>query len=427
MKRQATNVIDSRGNAETDARFLKNIICGTLIAAGIGAAAVYSSAASANGYLNCLSEYEDGIRPTTEDLDWMTQWVSQADARGNRDPEPHWGVFYCLKGADLSDMDLSNGSFAQFAQQARLDGADLTGTNLAGADLRNAVLDDINIDWKTDFSGANLAGAYVRGRFNTIDYLVNVENTNFTGANLRDVRFSSAAQGAVFAHADLTQTQFRKAKLQEVDFSGAAMRGANFQQSDLSGADLRYADLDYARFEEVDLTGADLTGAYFGKAEFTDVVWNDTTCPDGSSSNADDGDNYSCANNTTVEWRQTRSDEIWIAQNINSFLDALRNPDANKEALGRMGSFAKEGKGIDEQIAFVAERGGLTNMRVESVAWGRDPANYSPGAYAQFVVVCDYKTSDEECRQRITYKLRIWDNYEKYGDNYLIHKYETKI
>jgi uncharacterized protein YjbI with pentapeptide repeats len=388
---------------------------------------------AAQGYLDCTSKFKDGSKPTAEDLDWMMQSVREADARGQRDPDQRWGVFYCLKGADLRNADLSEESFARFAQQARLDGADLSGTNLAGADLRNAVLYPITVDERTDFSGANLAGSYLQGSDSSEHTFYRVEHANFTGANLRYFRFRHKTQGVKFADADLTRTQFFRVNLRSVDFSGAAMRGTYILQSDLTGADLRHADLDFAHLKEVDMSGADLTGAYFGKAEFVNVVWNNTTCPDGSSSDADDGDNYSCASNTAVVWKQTKPDEIRASQTINYYLNALRDPDANQQVLNRPITngmiIDSKGTGITEQVAFIKERGGMTDFSVESVAWARDPENYRPGVYFQYVIGCEYIASDEDCLQRITFKLETIGSrsYRNYWDDFLLAKYETQI
>lgn len=57
---------------------------------------------------------------------------------------------------------------------------------------------------------------------------------------------------------------------------------ADMHNCDLTGADLSYADLSSAV-----LSGAILTGA----------VWLNTTCPDSSNSNDDDGDGFTCLNN----------------------------------------------------------------------------------------------------------------------------------
>lgn len=56
---------------------------------------------------------------------------------------------------------------------------------------------------------------------------------------------------------------------------------ANLRGADLSGASLRNVDLTGA-----DLTAADLTGADVAGAVLEGVVWGDTTCPDGTNSDA---------------------------------------------------------------------------------------------------------------------------------------------
>jgi hypothetical protein len=60
----------------------------------------------------------------------------------------------------------------------------------------------------------------------------------------------------------------------------------NLEGAKLVDADLRDADLMNAKLDHADLTGADLTGANLDKASTVDVVWKNTTCPDGKNSDA---------------------------------------------------------------------------------------------------------------------------------------------
>jgi hypothetical protein len=93
-----------------------------------------------------------------------------------------------------------------------------------------------------------------------------------------------AAVGIVaFAWAANPSTSPPSASLRQADLSGA----------DLSGVNLRGADLTGATLEGADLTGADLQGADLTDADIDDVVWSNTTCPDGVSSNDAGG---SCEN-----------------------------------------------------------------------------------------------------------------------------------
>lgn len=63
--------------------------------------------------------------------------------------------------------------------------------------------------------------------------------------------------------------------------AAADLSGAKLVQANLSGADLSMVTLDGA-----DLTGADLSGARLDGASLKGVTWSDTTCPDGTNSNA---------------------------------------------------------------------------------------------------------------------------------------------
>jgi uncharacterized protein YjbI with pentapeptide repeats len=66
------------------------------------------------------------------------------------------------------------------------------------------------------------------------------------------------------------------------------LTGANLSDADLTGADLTGADLTGA-----DLTGADLTGSY----GLDTIIWDNTTCPDGSNSNDPGDDAETCLDN----------------------------------------------------------------------------------------------------------------------------------
>ena len=87
---------------------------------------------------------------------------------------------------------------------------------------------------------------------------------------------------------DLAQWQ-QTAEDNRADLSYAYLSNAYLYGADLSGADLSYADLRGADLSYADLSYADLI-----LADLSDVVWYDTTCPDGTNSD-DNGD--TCENN----------------------------------------------------------------------------------------------------------------------------------
>src|SRR5680860_386360 len=66
----------------------------------------------------------------------------------------------------------------------------------------------------------------------------------------------------------------------------------NLVNCNLSGVDLRVADLTGA-----DLANADLTGVYMDGAYLFTTVWGNTTCPDGTNSDDDDRDGFTCEGN----------------------------------------------------------------------------------------------------------------------------------
>ena len=102
-----------------------------------------------------------------------------------------------------------------------LRGANLSGVNLCGANLRYADLRGANL------SGVNLSGANLR--------YADLSGANLSGANLR--------------YADLSGANLRRANLRSVNLSGANLRSANLSDADLSDADLRYADLRLCRLK----------------------------------------------------------------------------------------------------------------------------------------------------------------------------------
>jgi hypothetical protein len=88
--------------------------------------------------------------------------------------------------------------------------------------------------------------------------------------------------GRAFQGCDLSGLNLANAGLQ-----GADLQGANLQNADLAGADLAAADLTGANLQNADLAGADLTGAIAKGANLNGALWSGTTCPDGTSSDAD--------------------------------------------------------------------------------------------------------------------------------------------
>jgi hypothetical protein len=133
-----------------------------------------------------------------------------------------------------------------------------------GVDLQYCHLEDANLN------SADLAGA-------------NLDNARLTSAMLNDADLNSAT----LEHANLTQTSLEGASMTDADLTSAYLGKA-----DLNGADLTDATLNGANFSLTNLVNANLTGSDMSEANshtLGDIVWGNTTCPDGTNSN-NDGD-----------------------------------------------------------------------------------------------------------------------------------------
>jgi uncharacterized protein YjbI with pentapeptide repeats len=219
---------------------------------------------------------------------------------------PNLVPFADLVNCDLSGMDMEG---------INIWSADLSGANISDANLSDALLEGV------DFTGANAIGAI----FDEADLFTTIiVNATFDNASLRDTNMEDAyAIGGSFINADLRGADlyfadFRNANVsganfsgnffhsfdlpgaivQNANFSGASMTFMNMRDTDLSGADLSGTSLGHVSFHNADFSDATLLGAERSNGvHFDNVIWSNTTCADGSNSDDDDGDNFSCEGN----------------------------------------------------------------------------------------------------------------------------------
>ena len=169
------------------------------------------------------------------------------------------GVVYAV-GSDLSGRNFDNLNL----QNAVFDKADLSNTsfkntNIDGArfvfaDLNNSnLLDRIDLS-NINFAGANLPNMNLNGRdlSGTILTGADLSNSNLTGVNL-------------------SGNDMAKAILIDVDLSNAILTGANLQHANLDGANVMNADFTSADFTGVNLAGTNLKDAKFDDATFVGV------------------------------------------------------------------------------------------------------------------------------------------------------------
>ena len=175
-----------------------------------------------------------------------------------------------LMGLSLPCTDVRHRVGCADFRNADLREANLTSTNLGGADLslrRSAegLLSD------SDFSGAELLDADLG------DVATVAKASGFQGAHMRRTRLIQARLvGADFRKATLLYARANEADLSGGDFRNAYLKGSHFNR-----ADLRYANFSGANMVSdgnmvsVDLTSADLRGADFTAADLREAVLTD--------------------------------------------------------------------------------------------------------------------------------------------------------
>jgi len=214
-----------------------------------------------------------------------------------------------LRGANLSEASLMRANLANsdlshaIMRNLDLSSVDLQGANLEGADLRAADLSSTNLT-EANLTGANLSGADFRNA--KLDHAVlsdtDVTHANFWLASLEGVDLSGLLWRDC-QHCDFTARQFSGIDLSgmkltgrsvpsrsfffNANLSGADLRGVNLEFANLTGTDLSRADLRAAKFRRADLTSANLSGAVVDDlTDFTDVIFCNTTMPDGTVNNS---------------------------------------------------------------------------------------------------------------------------------------------
>ena len=176
-----------------------------------------------------------------------------------------------MEGVDLSNADLSG---------ANLDDASLFTSNLVAATFDNASLRNTNLE-----DGYAPGGSFV--------------NADLRGANLYFAFFRGGnLSGANFSNNGLSSVDFESSILQGAVFTGSYLFGVDMRNADLRGADLSFTTLWYVSMSNADLRDANLLGAKRKAGTSVDgVIWGNTTCADGSNSDDNDGDNFTCESN----------------------------------------------------------------------------------------------------------------------------------
>jgi Pentapeptide repeats (8 copies) len=159
---------------------------------------------------------------------------------------------------------------------------------------------------------ASAAGAdTVIGTCTIVAIPTQLTHTVCPGAQLQDADLSSAdltfadLSGAFLSGANLHQARVSGANLFGTHLDGANLSDALVSKdvlnnADLTGADLTNTILNLTHFGGANLSGANLSGAVgTDPANFSDVTWSNTTCPDGSNSDNHVAGCFSALSDTT--------------------------------------------------------------------------------------------------------------------------------
>lgn len=226
-------------------------------------------------------------RATLDGADFTSADLDQASFDGAT------GTAVIFENAGLTDADFANAVLPE----ANLRGAvfvrvDLNSGSIAGADARS-------LDWtgggigvdadvrNVNFSDADLTGVDLTRAFGT---MANFGRTKLISATLREANFSNAAfRNAEANGALVAQANLRGADLFATNFTGANLTGAILADAVCNRTIFVDANLASVNFTNANLTNANLSGATMTGAVVTGVTWSNTTCVDGTNSDANGG------------------------------------------------------------------------------------------------------------------------------------------
>ena len=147
-------------------------------------------------------------------------------------------------------------SDGEAGEQADLSYTDLSGLNLANANLRGANMESVDLVFAR-LEGANLLDANLLGAKLTGADLI---GANLEHANLRSAKLVGARlEGANLLDANLKHANLMVANLKGANLTRANMKFTNLERANLGHADLTFADLKDANLKLADLTGVNLT------------------------------------------------------------------------------------------------------------------------------------------------------------------------
>ncbi len=99
---------------------------------------------------------------------------------------------------------------------------------------------------------------------------IDLSEVDFSGANIEGAVFNNIdLTSSSFADSHLTDVKFLGCDMTSVDFNRANLVECSFAESVLNGTDFSYATVDYCNFADADLAGAILRDADFSNSDLS--------------------------------------------------------------------------------------------------------------------------------------------------------------
>jgi uncharacterized protein YjbI with pentapeptide repeats len=142
------------------------------------------------------------------------------------------------------------------------------------------------------FEGKDFRKAYLIGMHASNAVL---DGSDFSGADLANWRaFSTSAKHTRFVGSFSDRAGFRFDDFTQANFTSATLTNGFYQDSTFAGANFTGANLSKTGIVKINFTGANFTNANLSGMQnlppggniFTGAIWANTTCPDGTNSDA---------------------------------------------------------------------------------------------------------------------------------------------
>ncbi|MEO0442829.1 MAG: pentapeptide repeat-containing protein [Pseudomonadota bacterium] len=182
--------------------------------------------------------------------------IAQGPQVWNRWRKKNPAVFPVLDGIELLDMNLSGIDLSGIS----LRNAVINRCNLSSALLVSAQLNEANLQ-ENNFSSARMIAAELNDADLSRCLLT---NANILTASVKGARFDEVDfTGHDMQAFDLRNTSFRKANLSNQFLSRSDLSGATLDECNLVNSDLSYGNFSHASLANVNLCSTQLTGARF--------------------------------------------------------------------------------------------------------------------------------------------------------------------